>query len=151
MSTTMIDEATTESGRSHDDAAAMAVTALRDAFVARERSLYGETDDGATAPRPPRKTSWAPCVRCGEKNGRVSQSNSSISHTPGRVSGERFGINGQLCLRCYGTLGERVRRGTPAEPLVMSRYQRFGGWHGGIAAIEHEVRQQPLPGMEMGR
>lgn len=33
----------------------------------------------------------------------------------------------------------------------LAEYRRFGGWHGGIAAIAHEVRQQPLPGMEMER
>lgn len=52
------------------------------------------------------KAEWAPCVRCGDPNGRISHG----CKTPDRISGERFGIEGAICRRCYGALQERERR-----------------------------------------
>lgn len=52
------------------------------------------------------KTSWSPCVRCGDPDGQSQPD----CVTPVRISGARYGIAGQLCRRCYGTLGERARR-----------------------------------------
>lgn len=54
----------------------------------------------------PRKEAWAPCVRCGTEGGPIIPK----GHTPIRISGQRFGIDGALCGRCYGTLAERARR-----------------------------------------
>lgn len=44
----------------------------------------------------PIKTSWPPCADCGDPDGPLKG-----RRTPARVSGERFGIDGQLCNRCY--------------------------------------------------
>lgn len=55
------------------------------------------------------KTEWAPCVICSDKDGR-----STDGHTPDRISGARFGIEGQICRRCYGRLQERQRRAQKA-------------------------------------
>lgn len=49
------------------------------------------------------KTSWLPCVRCGDEGGRGSP-------TPDRITGARFGIEGAICRKCYGALQERERR-----------------------------------------
>lgn len=52
------------------------------------------------------KKSWPRCVRCGAEDGPVSKT----KRTPDRISGLRFGITGEICRRCYGTLQERERR-----------------------------------------
>lgn len=52
------------------------------------------------------KICWPPCARCGNPDGQSQPD----CVTPVRISGQRFGIDGQLCRRCYGTLGERDRR-----------------------------------------
>lgn len=44
------------------------------------------------------------CANCEEKEGTQG------IHRPQRISGKRFGINGQICRRCYGMLQERERR-----------------------------------------
>ena len=63
-------------------------------------------------PHPP-KTEWPPCVRCGDPDGPYSNRRS-----PDRISGARFGIEGQLCRRCYGALQERERRAKAREKQV---------------------------------
>lgn len=52
------------------------------------------------------KPSWAPCVDCGDPDGVIRKG----STTPNRVSGARFGIDGELCWRCYRKHDERKRR-----------------------------------------
>jgi hypothetical protein len=46
-----------------------------------------------------------PCARCGDPGGRPHDRCTS----PGRTSGSRFGIGGDICLRCYDIL--RYRQG----------------------------------------
>lgn len=229
MSTTMIDETTTERGRSHDDVAAMAVTVLRDAFVARERSLDGETDDeaprdqididierfaaGDLAKRPPvtvpnadafgfddyLKASHLDALAswCLERYPELADARrATIAYRWKRKGGASQGqaVLGK-CTKLTGFVFQEVRcqyliwlaadhvateglsqrqieallyhelshivlneddeTGAESWGVVghdfngfLAEYRRFGGWHGGIAAIEHEVRQQPLPGME---
>lgn len=52
------------------------------------------------------RTTWPPCVRCGEPDGPVR----GRAVTPSRTSGAAFGIDGDLCWRCYRALHERERR-----------------------------------------
>lgn len=55
--------------------------------------------DGTTANltyRTPIKASWPPCADCGDPDGPLKG-----CRTPSRVSGVRFGIDGELCNRCY--------------------------------------------------
>lgn len=59
-----------------------------------ERGLWG---------RKPPKASWTPCVRCGDPDGRIGLR----KLTPIRISGQRFGIDGRLCDRCYNLLRRR--------------------------------------------
>lgn len=47
-----------------------------------------------------KKTTWEPCAKCGEPNGKITKP----AVTPDRFRGERFGINGTVCRHCYGTL-----------------------------------------------
>lgn len=56
--------------------------------------------------RAARKATWPPCARCNDAHGRITDG----GVTPDRISGQRFGIDGDLCRRCYGTLQERERR-----------------------------------------
>lgn len=46
--------------------------------------------------RTPIKESWPACADCGDPDGPLKG-----CRTPARVSGERFGIDGELCNRCY--------------------------------------------------
>lgn len=70
----------------------------------REHAIADNSNRGLI--RREAKTDWPPCVRCGDPDGGLNRD----CKTPLRVSGERFGIDGQICRRCYGTLRERVRR-----------------------------------------
>jgi hypothetical protein len=71
---------------------------------ARDHVKYDGTDRNLTF-RAAQKTSWPPCARCGDPDGR-----SSAGTTPDRITGDRFGIDGPICRRCYGALQERERR-----------------------------------------
>jgi hypothetical protein len=66
-------------------------------FVSRGRH-YGGT---------PRKTTWAPCARCGDPDGPKSNRQ---SRTPERVDGRRFGVAGRVCFRCYHQLYNLAKR-----------------------------------------
>jgi hypothetical protein len=46
------------------------------------------------------------CVKCGDTGGKPYQGRKA----PGRSSGARFGIEGQLCMKCYHTLYMRDRK-----------------------------------------
>lgn len=50
------------------------------------------------------KTEWEPCVLCGDPDGYVTYA------TPDRFTGRRFGIDGDICRRCYNRLKEREAR-----------------------------------------
>lgn len=52
------------------------------------------------------KEKWEPCVRCGDPGGAPFHARV----TPARVDGARFGIDGDICWRCYHALAERERR-----------------------------------------
>ncbi len=52
------------------------------------------------------KEYWPPCVRCEDKDGPIMK----WCKTPTRVSGKIFGIDGQICFRCYQLLHLRMRR-----------------------------------------
>jgi hypothetical protein len=56
--------------------------------------------DGAT------KQAWPACVLCGDIDGRIPMG----KRTPGRFTGASFGIDGQLCARCYQRLHKRRAR-----------------------------------------
>lgn len=71
--------------------------------TAKEHVYHDGTHRNLRPAKP--KASWLPCVRCSEPNGR-----STDGRTPDRISGARFGIDGDLCRRCYGALQERARR-----------------------------------------
>lgn len=71
---------------------------------------YDGTDRNLTF-HAPSKESWLPCVRCGDPDG-----SSLYGLTPDRITGSRFGIEGSLCRRCYGTLQERERRARQRQP-----------------------------------
>lgn len=43
------------------------------------------------------KTTWLPCAECGDPDG----TKSTRSVNPTRVNGQPFGIDGQICFRCY--------------------------------------------------
>ncbi len=64
--------------------------------------------------RPPR-TSWLPCVLCGDPDGYCDVRR---NRSPHRVSLARFGIEGEGCYHCYQKLKGRERRGTPIAPDV---------------------------------
>lgn len=63
---------------------------------------YDGTDKNLVHGKP--KEKWKPCFNCNEKQGPIS------AVTPIRISGKRFGIDGDICRRCYGMLQERERR-----------------------------------------
>jgi len=52
------------------------------------------------------KESWDHCVRCGDPDGVPFYARK----TPARITGKRFGYEGDLCWRCYHLLDERQRR-----------------------------------------
>jgi hypothetical protein len=52
------------------------------------------------------KTSWLPCVRCGDPDGKIVPG----YLTPFRCTGRKFGIDGQLCYRCHKVLDSREYR-----------------------------------------
>jgi hypothetical protein len=54
------------------------------------------------------KTSWDPCARCGDPDGQLHPGKPA-ARTPSRINGQRFGIEGSLCWRCYKLLYERER------------------------------------------
>jgi hypothetical protein len=62
------------------------------------------------------KTSWSPCVLCGDPDGPVGKGYA----TPRRVSLRRFGVEGPGCIRCYIRLKTRIRTGLPASPEILS-------------------------------
>lgn len=66
--------------------------------------------DNKVRPKPrkgaPIKTHWLPCIRCGNPDGPPFYGR----RTPARVTGAKFGVDGDLCWRCYRALDERVRR-----------------------------------------
>jgi hypothetical protein len=70
----------------------------------REHAMFDNSGRGLI--RAEAKTEWPPCARCGDPDGPSRRDCKS----PVRTSGARFGINGELCGRCYGTLAERARR-----------------------------------------
>lgn len=51
--------------------------------------------------------SYPPCTRCGDPEG---PRGGSKNKTPARCDGQRFGINGRLCYRCYQSLSRRLKR-----------------------------------------
>lgn len=55
--------------------------------------------------RPP-KTTWPPCADCGTTGG----AKNGTATTPVRLDGQRFGVDGQLCLRCYERRAQAERR-----------------------------------------
>lgn len=52
-----------------------------------------------------RKAAWLPCAVCSDPDGRVVAG----CHTPSRRDGAIFGIEGELCYRCYSRLSARKR------------------------------------------
>lgn len=73
---------------------------LRDAISERWPTLI---DD---AKRHLRAAAVEPCARCGTEGGPIRAGKAR----PYRLSGARYGIDGDLCERCHGTLRERERR-----------------------------------------
>ena len=57
--------------------------------------------------RRPAKTTWPPCARCGDPDGPIR---GSKNVTPTRLSGARFGVEGQLCHPCWFWLYEKARK-----------------------------------------
>lgn len=73
--------------------------------TAKEHVHFDIAHHGRRFVPPKPKSSWPPCVRCGDPDGR-----STGRTTPDRITGARFGIEGDICRRCYGALQERERR-----------------------------------------
>lgn len=78
----------------------------------KEHNEYDGTIANLTY-RTPLKTSWSACADCGTADGPLKG-----CRTPARYSGERFGIDGELCNTCYQ---RHCRRSDPAR---YARYQR---------------------------
>jgi hypothetical protein len=72
--------------------------------TARAHVYFDGTYKNLTRRKP--KQQWPPCVRCGDSDGRITGGRA----TPDRITGGRFGIEGDICRRCYGALQERERR-----------------------------------------
>lgn len=60
--------------------------------------------------KPPLLREAPQCAQCGTTGGRGHHSKDDV---PGRTSGERFGVEGKVCLRCYDSLSYAWR--TKAE------------------------------------
>lgn len=61
------------------------------------------------------KASWSLCAECGDANGRIGPE----ARTPRRYDGSRFGIDGQLCDRCYQRHNWRAKHaGRQAVPCA---------------------------------
>lgn len=69
---------------------------------AKSHVYYDRTHENLTSPKP--KQTWEPCSYCNDNDGK------SVSVTPDRISGKRFGIDGKICRRCYAMFQERQRR-----------------------------------------
>lgn len=72
----------------------------------KEHNRHDGTDRNLVHGQRKCKEMWAPCVRCGAPDGQPYHARK----TPARVTGTRFGFEGDLCWRCYHMLDERERR-----------------------------------------
>lgn len=52
------------------------------------------------------RNTWDPCVRCGDPDGYIPKRQTS----PARKDGGTFGIEGEVCSRCYSALYRQERR-----------------------------------------
>lgn len=72
------------------------------------------------------KTTWEPCARCGDPDGPRGKRNK----TPTRTNGERFGVAGRICGRCYSHLHYLlIRRATDSDqdgPATASNRRQMG-------------------------
>jgi hypothetical protein len=85
-------------------------------------NLYVSDEKEGVSGRPP-KTSWEPCVKCGDDGGYVSHQ----GVTPTRIHGARFGYDGVLCHNCYSLLFNREYRKRKREQNAGAREGIEGG------------------------
>lgn len=73
----------------------------------------------------PVKSSWEPCAACGDPDGFAAADRKS----PDRFAGERFGIDGQLCKRCYARMNSHHRYQNDPEYAAKARVSALARYH----------------------
>ena len=74
-------------------------------WIPESRAEHVRFDDSHRGLKRGPKTTWLPCVECGQENGPIE----GHCVTPTRLSGKRFGIDGKLCRICYDRLKHQAR------------------------------------------